>query len=399
MKNLLLISGRKFHQGISLIGILVGLAVGTIIIAALTQLFVTFKQNYKLVNNLSSMISNAQQTILFLENNLSYAGLGINDDTTGLAGNAPGAYNPSLNTPYLNYHVVVTPSPNVWAGDTVSVTYKNIPSNNLSFGNPYYGIPNCLESSSQAMNDIWATNTISSTGPTGVGSTNGSIVNNTFLTCSVATNSSPTPTGLATPFISNVEHMRVLVGENTSQYPRNVNRYLSYNDPSLQDAANIVSLRVGFVIRSDDQILPGLPNLATPITLPNMYDSTGAALTFTPPSVDQYLRKAFSVTIFFKSYNQPSYKPLCFTDGSGNMSIKYRGVRSNSGTSSPNTNNGGLLYYSGTFPGGELCTNGGTYQNLTPGTCPNTATKSALCSCNSISNANSCTATGYMGIW
>jgi len=139
----------------------------------------------------------------------------------------------------------------------------------------------------------------------------------------IDSNLGTTPINIA----GNIEYMAVLVGE-SDLYTANtngdlipqMNRYVAYNTSNLYPY-RIAALRVGIVVRSQDQILPSVPaNLNIPVLLGN----DGNPIVYVAPS-DQYMRQVYTTTIYLNSYKMPDYLPHCVNVG-GNYYLKTGGI-------------------------------------------------------------------------
>jgi len=125
---------------------------------------------------------------------------------------------------------------------------------------------------------------------------------------------------------NNVEYMAVLVGESdlssaTPNYTApQMNRFVSYNTSNLYPY-RITAVRVGVVVRSNDQVLASIP-ASNNITV--MAGNDGNPIVYTAP-LDKYLRKVFTTTIYLRRYQLPDYLAHC-TNVSGNYYLKTGGI-------------------------------------------------------------------------
>lgn len=151
-----------------------------------------------------------------------------------------------------------------------------------------------------------------------------------------------------TDIVPNIEYFRVMLGLNDN-IDRNsntasgfsstsVNRYVATPIPSpvytngawantTADPNRILSIRLAFVARSGDALLPAAQK-PTLTLFPSSTISPLTPITYTPQTADRLLRKVFTTTIFLDAFLITDYPPHCVaaTGGSGNYYIKIGGI-------------------------------------------------------------------------
>jgi len=299
----------KPQRGLSLVSLMVGILIGTFMIAANLQLLVIYKNVYNQIININSLYITAANTVRFLQNNVGIAGYGLSGALPGPLGLTP-----------INSTTSIAAS--ITAGNPLSTSEKI----SISFFNPSYStlpIYNCLGTTASATiaPGIGGTNLIA------VGQLSSQYAFN-FLSC-LGYISSPSQSNSLFP-IQNVEHMRVLIGVNDRVTSRSVTRYVKPDDTSLTTAtnnslANVISARISFIIKSD-QPLNVVNSQTTTLTMPGMFAVYSGALKpyqYTTSS-DKYMYKAFTITIPFKNYIPAPYPSLqpTVTNPYGNLCIQ-----------------------------------------------------------------------------
>jgi hypothetical protein len=174
--------------------------------------------------------------------------------------------------------------------------------------------------------------------------------------------------GTATSISDNLEYMYVLAGEDAYGLG-NASRYVPFTDVTL-NLQNIVSLRIYYVMRSEDPLL----TTATSTTFKPLPTVSG----FTAPSsfvspTDRYLRKAFTTTVYLPHFKPSPYIKNCQLGTNGNWYIVTGGIPFVNETIS----NGKI----GASTGYSVCSGSGSNETGTPagGTGRYTFGSQALC--------------------
>jgi hypothetical protein len=136
--------------------------------------------------------------------------------------------------------------------------------------------------------------------------------------------STGTTSGTTLPIIEGIEYMKIMLGEDVfgerDLYGSKATSPSRWVDPSNTsiDYTNVVAVRIAIVVRSTNAFL----SKASQPTLFLMRGASGVALTYTPSSADNYMRKVFVFTIPLTNFSHRDYpEPTDYASSTPNGKI------------------------------------------------------------------------------
>lgn len=250
------------QTGYTIVETMIAIVIGLVVTAGILEIFLSTRTMY----TQQSEFARLQERERFLEN---YIGRVIrltgyrSPPVNGLFPTLEGLYTPT--NPYA--FGISNTGPN--NSDTLIIRYQG---SGDGGGNPDGFVADCLNNGIDS--DVMSTNTLS-------------LSNNNELQCQ-AVNPSASPSNNTQVLIPGVEAFHVLYGEDLNG-DSSADRYVPIDYPFL-DTANIVSIRLSFVLRSDNEIR------TTPLT--STFNLLGT--TYTTPS-DRFIRHKVSFTVVLRN--------------------------------------------------------------------------------------------------
>lgn len=248
----------KKQQGFTLIELLISITLSLLLLAALVNIMLQNKRNYYLNNGYSTIQDNGRFLQYYMANYARLAGYR----------SPPAALSslqfPDFETTFPTAAPYVGGESGTGLNGSDSVTFRFQGSGNGT-GTPDGQIVDCLNQAIDAGT---------------VGFVTFSVNNNAQLVCTAATGNQVV--------MDNVEKMNVLVGQDTDG-DGDANRFVPFNHPGL-DNSQIVSVRLSFLLRTDDNINP------------NPISKTYSVLNSTyTPAADKRFRRVYEFTFVLRN--------------------------------------------------------------------------------------------------
>lgn len=248
----------RYQQGLSIIEIMVAMLISLILMLGIVQIFVSGKNAYRINSGVNEIQDNQTFLSEYLARVIRLSGYRSTPDGVN--------FTPTENifTAGQSFISVVNNS-GTNNSDTLSISYQG---SGDGAGNPDNRILDCLNNGVDS-NSI-ATSTFS-------------ITANNELQCQAVNPSSATPNNTQI-IASGVENLQVLLGEDLDG-DKSPDRFVEPNHPNLNNN-NVVAVRIGLLLRSEDQINP-IPDGKAYNILGTSYLAPG----------DNFLRKQMNLTV------------------------------------------------------------------------------------------------------